>query len=462
MIGIGGAGMSALADRRLRVGRRGVGLRPRRVDRIPSGSSGSVSTFREGHDPRPSASPAWRWWSRRPSPTSRRAGSRPRAWGCSCCPRASSAGRDGGGAPLDLRRRRPRQDDHRGDDRLRGAAAGAGSDLSDRRRGTSAGRKRRARRRRPAGRRGRRVGRQLRPAAPAGCGRSPTSISITTPRFGSLEEVRQLFADWVTTVPAGGAVILGDGVDCSGACAGARGSASPTVPTGTSPASRPPRAGQRFWLATPDGTPVARVAQRCPASTTPVNAAGATRGAGTPPGRTSPTRRQRWPSSRAPVAGSSCAAVADGVPIVDDYAHHPTEVAAVIDAARTQAPRRLVVCFQPHLYSRTRRWRTSSARALARRRRGGGDRDLRRPRAPRRGRHGQAGRRRRVSERRPGHAAGVHAAARGRGRVPARAGARRRPGADGGRGGRAPGGRPAAGDERRAGLRRARTTRSRG
>ena len=38
----------------------------------------------------------------------------------------------------------------------------------------------------------------------------------------------------------------------------------------------------------------------------------------------------------------------------DDYAHHPTEVAAAIAAARTLAPRRVVAVFQPHLYSRTR------------------------------------------------------------------------------------------------------------
>jgi UDP-N-acetylmuramate--alanine ligase len=45
---------------------------------------------------------------------------------------------------------------------------------------------------------------------------------------------------------------------------------------------------------------------------------------------------------------------AHGVPIFDDYAHHPTEVAAAIAAARTLGPRRLVALFQPHLYSRTR------------------------------------------------------------------------------------------------------------
>jgi UDP-N-acetylmuramate--alanine ligase len=46
---------------------------------------------------------------------------------------------------------------------------------------------------------------------------------------------------------------------------------------------------------------------------------------------------------------------ARGAMVVDDYAHHPTEVRATVQAARAAAPeRRLVVAFQPHLFSRTR------------------------------------------------------------------------------------------------------------
>jgi UDP-N-acetylmuramate--alanine ligase len=43
----------------------------------------------------------------------------------------------------------------------------------------------------------------------------------------------------------------------------------------------------------------------------------------------------------------------DGVLVVDDYGHHPTEIAAVIAAARAGIDRRLIVVFQPHRYSRT-------------------------------------------------------------------------------------------------------------
>lgn len=56
---------------------------------------------------------------------------------------------------------------------------------------------------------------------------------------------------------------------------------------------------------------------------------------------------------------------AAGAAIYDDYAHHPTEVAATVAAARTLAPRRVVVVFQPHLYSRTRALAGDFGRALA-------------------------------------------------------------------------------------------------
>jgi UDP-N-acetylmuramate--alanine ligase len=57
---------------------------------------------------------------------------------------------------------------------------------------------------------------------------------------------------------------------------------------------------------------------------------------------------------------------AAGVSVVDDYAHHPTEIAATLAAARTFFPgRRLVVAFQPHLYSRTRDFAADFGASLA-------------------------------------------------------------------------------------------------
>jgi UDP-N-acetylmuramate--alanine ligase len=55
----------------------------------------------------------------------------------------------------------------------------------------------------------------------------------------------------------------------------------------------------------------------------------------------------------------------DGVLVVDDYAHHPTEITATLAAARQVYPqRRLVALFQPHLYSRTRDFADRFGRAL--------------------------------------------------------------------------------------------------
>jgi UDP-N-acetylmuramate--alanine ligase len=56
---------------------------------------------------------------------------------------------------------------------------------------------------------------------------------------------------------------------------------------------------------------------------------------------------------------------AAGADVYDDYAHHPTEVRATLEAARTLGPRRLVACFQPHLYSRTEMLAREFGRALA-------------------------------------------------------------------------------------------------
>ena len=55
----------------------------------------------------------------------------------------------------------------------------------------------------------------------------------------------------------------------------------------------------------------------------------------------------------------------DGARIYDDYAHHPTEVRAALEALRGLAPRRLVAVFQPHLFSRTKAFAEELGAALA-------------------------------------------------------------------------------------------------
>ena len=56
--------------------------------------------------------------------------------------------------------------------------------------------------------------------------------------------------------------------------------------------------------------------------------------------------------------------VYDDILIVDDYAHHPTEVEATLESARSGWDRRIVAVFQPHLFSRTKEFFKEFAHAL--------------------------------------------------------------------------------------------------
>lgn len=54
-----------------------------------------------------------------------------------------------------------------------------------------------------------------------------------------------------------------------------------------------------------------------------------------------------------------------GVTIIDDYAHHPTEISATLTAAKNYPHKRLVLAFQPHTYSRTRAFLDDFAEVLS-------------------------------------------------------------------------------------------------
>ena len=57
---------------------------------------------------------------------------------------------------------------------------------------------------------------------------------------------------------------------------------------------------------------------------------------------------------------------AAGVTVIDDYAHHPTEVRATLAAARSRYPgRRIVAVFQPHTFSRAALYAREFAAALS-------------------------------------------------------------------------------------------------
>ena len=259
-------------------------------------------------------------------------------------------------------------------------------------------------------------------------------------RFASLAEVEALFRSWTAELPASGALIAPESTVLP--------SPAPLQRFGTGDVEWQVSGvevgadGTGFWLRTPEATPI-HVALAVPGEHNALNAAAAVAAlhaaAGVEPAEAAGAlvgfagvgrRFER----RGTVAGAT---------VVDDYAHHPTEVAATIKAARSHAPGRVLVCFQPHLLLAHR-----GAGAQLRHGAGDGRRGCRHghlpgPRGSGRGGHRAAGRGRPLRAA-AGHAAGVAADARARRVVPVRAAARGRPGADGRRGGRAPGRRPAA------------------
>ncbi len=54
-----------------------------------------------------------------------------------------------------------------------------------------------------------------------------------------------------------------------------------------------------------------------------------------------------------------------GITIIDDYAHHPTEIAATLSAAANYPKKRTICVFQPHTYTRTKAFLTEFAQALS-------------------------------------------------------------------------------------------------
>ena len=55
----------------------------------------------------------------------------------------------------------------------------------------------------------------------------------------------------------------------------------------------------------------------------------------------------------------------DEIKVIDDYAHHPTEIRATIEAARANEKGKLIVVFEPHRYTRTKFFMNDFASALS-------------------------------------------------------------------------------------------------
>ena len=56
--------------------------------------------------------------------------------------------------------------------------------------------------------------------------------------------------------------------------------------------------------------------------------------------------------------------IVDDIMVVEDYAHHPTEIRATLEAAKRGWPRRVVAVFQPHRYTRLSKLMTAFATAF--------------------------------------------------------------------------------------------------
>ena len=186
--------------------------------------------------------------------------------------------------------------------------------------------------------------------------------------FGSEEALYEAFAGFARRVDPDGALVARCeiGAVARAAAAGAAG----IVSFGRSGdwrlvASRPRRGGQRIEIAAPGG----RTLSAClsvPGQHNALNALAA--GAALAQLGVEP---EECFAALGPFRGSDrrfvCSSPAPGIRLVDDYAHHPTEIKAAIAAARGLEPEaeRLWVVFQPHLRSRTALLFDSFADALA-------------------------------------------------------------------------------------------------
>jgi len=177
--------------------------------------------------------------------------------------------------------------------------------------------------------------------------------------YASADDVAALLGSWTRRLPADGVLVCGDGVDLP---------APRTVRFGLGPgeglraldaaegdrgvAFRPSRGPARVQLAVPG---LHNAANAC-------GAAAALEALGYPlDDAFAALETFRGASRRFELVGER-----DGVRVIDDYAHHPAELAATLAAARARfGDARLVVYFQPHMPWRTRRFGGEFAAVLA-------------------------------------------------------------------------------------------------
>ena len=171
--------------------------------------------------------------------------------------------------------------------------------------------------------------------------------------WSSLDDLYEAFARFVAAVPDGGSIVVPATDDRL--VQAARVTGRPVMTFGDGGDVRGENitsdgTGMRFDLVAQDGS--AGVELRVPGAhnvTNALAAAAASLAAGIPLAHVAlGLHAYRGVERRFQVRGSAA-----GVTVVDDYAHHPTEVTATLAAARSQRPGRVLAVFQPHRYTRT-------------------------------------------------------------------------------------------------------------
>jgi len=174
--------------------------------------------------------------------------------------------------------------------------------------------------------------------------------------FASIEEVEEVFAEFLARVPAHGMIVAGPEPGAVRRAWGlARASGRPYRLVGDGPdawARLGARDAEGVWVDMADGRSV-MLRLRVPGVHNATNAACA-------------LALADWCGVPIALAAERLAdftgvgrrfefrGEAAGIVVIDDYAHHPAEIRATLQAARERHPGRVVAIFQPHLYSRTR------------------------------------------------------------------------------------------------------------
>ena len=183
--------------------------------------------------------------------------------------------------------------------------------------------------------------------------------------YGCLDDVHEVFRRFVALLPADGllVVVAGTGGEELAGYTAAR-----TVRVGIdagdlqAAVTRVDDRGSEFSVAA-DGVELARVELRVPGEHNVLNALTALavlRHAGVSPATAAPHLATfSGAARRFQEIGRY-----DGVLVIDDYAHHPTEITATLTAAKQGDHGRVIAVFQPHLFSRTRYLQREFGQAL--------------------------------------------------------------------------------------------------